>query len=397
MTRHRLIACGIAALSSALFASFAHAASGHITLRTDCSDATVTCYTTVAQVVNHFWGGGTVPTANNPGLVDVGPGIHTGTITCSGASNGYVNFRGLSRASTVVSGSPSAFDIDGCVSIRVNNLAAEGTEQAVSWKGLGSSSWHDVDLRSPGGTNGAAWRSDCDGSSGMATHNFYKSTMTSTGGAGEQRAAVFECARVDFYAGSVLAETASGGGLASAIGIEVGDDTDVDVFGAVVGVRAASDLAPTSGELVGVAVETAGDFQMHGGSIEAIGSSAQTTALDAVGLRVDGGTGNANSTAFRMDARSGGQSIRLESLNSGVIEAPMLWPPALEPPDVITEPGQDLFVETNCAANGDCGTWTSSHLETHLMIYTPACTGTGLFEGPWFNVATGACRGVLVP
>jgi hypothetical protein len=46
--------------------------------------------------------------------------------------------------------------------------------------------------------------------------------------------------------------------------------------------------------------------------------------------------------------------------------------------------GLDLFVEGDCAPNGDC----SGGPDPHLMIYDDRCQ----VDGPWFDTVTGACR-----
>jgi hypothetical protein len=46
-------------------------------------------------------------------------------------------------------------------------------------------------------------------------------------------------------------------------------------------------------------------------------------------------------------------------------------------------------VETHCDASGDCD---GAGTQTHLMVYNEDCA----VDGPWFNTATRACRGVLV-
>jgi hypothetical protein len=53
--------------------------------------------------------------------------------------------------------------------------------------------------------------------------------------------------------------------------------------------------------------------------------------------------------------------------------------------------GQDLFVETDCAAGtctASCGPGGSG-CEPHLMIRRKACEGAG---GPWWDTDTKACR-----
>lgn len=88
-------------------------------------------------------------------------------------------------------------------------------------------------------------------------------------------------------------------------------------------------------------------------------------------------------TAFALTPGSGGTRTRLDGPH---IHSPFQWPAGTTPPALASQAGQDLFVETDCEADGDCdGTGDQSH----LMVYDTSCG-----SDPWRNVNTNACRNV---
>ena len=52
--------------------------------------------------------------------------------------------------------------------------------------------------------------------------------------------------------------------------------------------------------------------------------------------------------------------------------------------------GEDIFVETDCASDGDCD---GAGTETHPMIYSEDACPTE----HWFDTVTGRCRGDTGP
>ena len=87
--------------------------------------------------------------------------------------------------------------------------------------------------------------------------------------------------------------------------------------------------------------------------------------------------------------------MRLSQANGGVLLAPFLWAPRTSPPQSSLSPlfsldGQDLYVETDCNAAGDCDAGGN---RSHMMVLDNAC-GDGTLDsgGPWRNASTGDCR-----
>ncbi|HIG00925.1 MAG TPA: hypothetical protein EYQ66_06415 [Myxococcales bacterium] len=59
-----------------------------------------------------------------------------------------------------------------------------------------------------------------------------------------------------------------------------------------------------------------------------------------------------------------------------------------------SEHGQDLFVETDCDANGTCA---GAGNEPHQMIYAGEVCATGGSDDPWFDSVEGECRALTQP
>jgi len=91
-------------------------------------------------------------------------------------------------------------------------------------------------------------------------------------------------------------------------------------------------------------------------------------------------------------------SYRVYEESGGISQTPLLWQSGPRPPmssteenKIISVDGQDLFVETDCKANGDCS--SGDGMEAHLMVYNNSvCTSP---TNPWLDTATGRCRNVV--
>ena len=92
-------------------------------------------------------------------------------------------------------------------------------------------------------------------------------------------------------------------------------------------------------------------------------------------------------------ACAGVENTRAWAYNGATIQAPFLWQSGSMPPAGTTEAttlwvedGRDLYVETDCNADGNCAGGT----ESHLMVSNPTlCISPG---DPWLDTVTGRCR-----
>ncbi len=97
-------------------------------------------------------------------------------------------------------------------------------------------------------------------------------------------------------------------------------------------------------------------------------------------------------TAHNISVASDATPYRVLNLNSNSrLESPFNWGAMPMPPKstddtnvLISEPGQDIFIETDCTKEGSC--FDGAGDESHLMVYSDKC------RGGWFNTVTGACR-----
>lgn len=99
-------------------------------------------------------------------------------------------------------------------------------------------------------------------------------------------------------------------------------------------------------------------------------------------------------TVWTLKAGTGAGLFRVLGSAGSDVQAPYLWSSGPFPPAAGSESnvlfsadGQDVFVETDCGATGDCNAGGD---QTHTMIYNGAMCGG---PDPWFDVATGRCRG----
>jgi hypothetical protein len=148
---------------------------------------------------------------------------------------------------------------------------------------------------------------------------------------------------------------------------------EAHVYGGVIRLVVDED-SNTSKPTTGIAVKATGpgEVHIHGTGIDVISPlDTNVIALQAV----NGGTIHANGTAYNMSTGTGGTITRILN-QGGSISAPYVWKQDSIPPDIASENGADMIVDT-------------SGSQPHLLIYSDNCSGTG---GPWFDVVTHACR-----
>ncbi|MGH0033036.1 MAG: hypothetical protein ACQGVC_24870 [Myxococcota bacterium] len=371
------------------------AAASVIRVETACS-TTPDCFETIAEA--HAWTWTTrnpAPSASAPLLWEIGPGTWDETWSCP-SGGGHVSVRGAGRGVTIISGDPSgspreAGTAEDCENLDFSKLTFRSEDWGFRWKGTGSSSWKDVGIESvSGGTTSAAWAEvDCSPSpAAKPTHYFFNSRVAlfdSAGGAHPAAAWLGGCSDAWFHGGQILAELRDAAVSPAMSAIRLQGDASLRVFGTSVDALATPEAGVQAGVLMGVDAGAAGNrFEMHAGAIRARSQAAGT--VHVIGVATSGGHVDTIDTAFVVEPSGAGIATRL---SQPAFASPFMWPADTAPPPLTQSvDGQDLFVEIDCASDGNCD---AGGYEAHLMVMNPAECGSA---DPWFDTVTGRCRNV---
>jgi hypothetical protein len=398
-------------------------------LRTDCTGI-ANCATTMHELLDWTWDT-RQPSASNPLLVDIGPGeflihqqyilpnsniLNTPRSLCK--DNGFVTFRGAGRDTTVIGGVgksvglsfdvgtryPSTMSIANCENLTFEDmtirsgLAIDGIEETagngILWTGGGSSVWTNVGVEAAG----YGWIDVCDASGDVGEHKWFASSIKSGPGGYYNVGYASMCGDNSFYGGEIIAKKdgilpTSGTLLGAAA---VSNNGNIAIYGALVRAINPADGAAQFGTYSSSSVFSAhggllskdgGTIHMHGGIVSVRSESNLNSSV--YGLVVDGtGTIHTPDTAFGLKASGTGQVTRIVDISTNA-KSPFQWPPSATPPAINSLTGSDTFIETDCAADGNCDSGTNTH--PHLMIHDQSCNNG---NDPWFNSTLGACRGV---
>lgn len=346
----------------------------------------------------------------------------------------------------------SGFFAYDCVNLSVSDLTVRGTRYGAAWAGGGNSTWTDVDmdLYPTLGSANSAWFGQCDSAipesetwdgcvdpippyvngRDRPVHFYHGVRVRGFGGVSGLFGAAFveDCAENWFYGGEISFHITNPAmtGLYLNAGIllrEHSNHSSGDFRGFGTNISVIADVPPlSSSRLVGVRVEEAdstqdrdgnpdkrAQFHLHGGILTVQNRSGSTNRV--VGIEVDGvdptappGQGSAFAhtveSAFDISTVGLGPVVRLSQSRGGVVLAPYLWAPRTSPPASALYPlfsldGQDLYVETDCDAAGDCGSegGGGGGNQSQLMVLDNSCgDGTLASGGPWRNASTGECR-----
>jgi hypothetical protein len=352
------------------------------------------------------------PSAAAPLFVDIGPGefkqfVCNGTPSTPGTGpiRGFVTLRGSGREQTILKGTVQGARIIDCKNLSFIDIGIQGAKYGVYWTGSegGSSSWSNVDIVGLG-TNPSVgiigWADAlCAGQSTRSVHYFHGSrirAMQASGTSPYTWAIASMCAENWIFGGEILIDL-SGSALASnqkwsAVWIDGGL---VEAFGTAI--RASVRESASSPDVAGVHILNDGAashtvapvaFHSHGANFGLKVTSAAT--VDVVAIRAaDDVHVHSPGTAYALTPGGAGKAIRVQ-VGSGtpMIEAPYHWSADTAPPllssSYASKNGEDLFVETDCDANGCSGTGN----QPHLMIYSTTCPTSN----PWWDVARNMCR-----
>jgi hypothetical protein len=371
----------------------------------------VDCFEDIASLQLQLWGGSAPrATADSPKRVEIGAGDFAGPLVCNGA--GFVSFRGAGRNRTriVVSDPGPAFGfhailVTDCDSLEFQDLSVVAEDApllniGVQWKGGGSSTWTNVDMK---GRYAGWYDNECSGDPAAppeGEHRFFGVNIVS-GWIGYYA----ECGATWMYGSEVRIDVGyadlANPSDSTHKAVAVAHRGDVRIYGSAirVGGSAVHSASRAIGVMVGPSFNTGtplgaghgnGTFHMHGGVIVVDTSGAP--GVDALGMLVDdnGGTGHAMGhtpdTAFMLKASPGATVTRLAG--TGQAMSPFLWQSGSTEPvgGLASLTGQDLFVETDCDDTGDCSGSGTPPLQPHLMIYSASCASR------WFDTVTRDCR-----
>jgi len=185
------------------------------------------------------------------------------------------------------------------------------------------------------------------------------------------------------------------------VGVEAGSQGRVEIYGSSVKVivpanadpnivfsnQSPSGSIPTYGQGGLLAID-GGIIHMHGGIIS-VRHERDDADSSVFGARTDGTASviHTPDTAYGMKAGGNGVIARIMT-SGGIVMAPFQWPQGDTPPDITSENGADMFVETDCSISGVCDNVPTNEQIPHMMIYNANCS-TG---GRWFDTSMNQCR-----
>lgn len=370
-------------------------------VRKDCTDV-ANCFQTMADLTDWIWNIGFpaefrtfAPDADDPLLVSVGPGEFD-PFVCENTDpdptkRGYITLRGSGREQTILADDAGdGVAVRNCQDLSFIDIGMRGGDHGVFWNGGGSSSWSNTDMVATGAvplSSAQGWYDACDGQSPVGGIHYFHSSRVRAAGVGTNYVSPFtsNCGENWFFGGEILADVSGSAGNVWLV--TVIQQGDVRLFGTAVRGR----ILP-GGSVVnyrGVFVDLGAKFHSHG-SIINVSAEGATVNTDVYGLVVGffgAAFAHTPGTTWVLKPGLAGSATRIQTIASGAVaHSPFLWQSGTTPPDISSQTGSDLFVETDCDTGGCVSVGTPP--EPHLLIYSNACT----VAGPWFDVVTGGCR-----
>lgn len=386
-------------------------------VKKDCG-STPDCFTTTNDMTK-WLNNIRKPNQFAPLVVDIGPGTFAGIgLICAPVNPeviGYVSIRGAGRGITQIDSGPGfGMVFDRCDSISVQDLTTRGS-LAVLWQKGGSSNWNNVEMV---GTR-AAWYDSIDGGGAtcpqedIGNHNFFASTFRAENlGFPGLADAFFNACGDNWIRGSeiflhVNAESPEPGSLNQGV-LSKGAGNQVRLYGSNVRVITDADAGVSPSVQYGFSARQGGTIHFHGGEIVVRNENAANNG-DVVSVWADGAGSRVHvvEVSYGLLPAGTGTATRVLTTNGGVANAPFQWPSSVLPPTpgdatgtkhLISEQGQDMYVETDCVSGTDSTSGCDSGAvgnEPHLMIYDTSCAIGS--SGPWFDTVTNQCRGYVFP
>jgi hypothetical protein len=350
----------------------------------------------------------------NPLVVDIGPGDFAAVDplgeSCA-VGKGYITYRGAGRERTRIVANPggifeTAVLVWGCTKLGFDDMTLVGRRYGVIWFSNGSSVWSGVDVEvGKPGDNNVGWQEEICVAGDGGEHYLFNTRLRISAQAANNVGYSAPCAKNWLYGSEidVVGQATLAGNVHFAAAIASGQG-EIQAFGSLIRARSEQGTAATYNAAspgTGVAAVRVGKdlfgndvgggtFHAHGSNLAA--NASTTTGQNATTLDVaaDATQVHTFETSFVATPGSGGISRRVASAEGLVphLQAPFLWHAGTAPPVGESVEGLDLYVETDCAANGNCNGGGS---EAHLMVYNAANCGS---TNPWFDTVTGRCRNV---
>ncbi|MDH5649494.1 MAG: hypothetical protein OEY67_07530 [Gammaproteobacteria bacterium] len=378
-----------------------------IQLRKNCNAGGVqldNCFTSLVDTLEWLWGidpakthRSPIPSKTDPVIVDIGPGLfyvptpeNAGDVGAFCDQRGFVTFRGAGREHSIISAADGAtgygLAINNCTSLSFQDLTIDTKDTffGILWTGDGNSSYSNIELIG----NGQLWY-DLNCTTGNSKHYWTSSKLTAKTNPDTfpiANAYTSTCAETWFFGSEITAIGTRNNAKVIAIDVSSGI---VHVYGS--NIRALSDPGIATSNIIAVqSFSNLGEVHIHGTGIDAISTdNNNVVALKALSE----GNIHASETSYVLKS-NGGTKTRVVT-DGGVINAPFNWGPRTEPPAIISVSGADTYIETDCLKDQKCS-WKPDPLPQneypHMMVYRPACTGTGADQGPWYDTVTMECR-----
>lgn len=366
-----------------------------VLLRKSCTEngnVVDNCFTSMSTLTTWIWN------ARRPGqtsgrtplMVDVGPGLFSGSFTCDGRADddasasgvqhrGHVTIRGAGVNNSVLEDDQAVVTL-ACENLVFENMTFRSTspEQGVSNVG-GNTTWNHVELSA----RNYAWN-DGIGDGECSTreipkgkHIWNNSRILATSGQWGTIAYYNHCDDALFLGSEINAEATS-----NALGVKrnVAIFTyggNIRIYGGAIRVLSGPGIVADGALGASVAVLTArpeAEVHIHGTGIDMI--SADPNPLRAFYMG-QGGMIHANGAAYMMRTGAGArvERIYLEPESPmPMVMAPYLWEPMATPPNIYSLTGQDTVVVTQTADE-----------KPHTLVYAESCATR------WFDNNTNDC------
>ncbi len=354
-------------------------------LKNDCTGVQ-DCFSTVPDLVT-WLDTQRFPDANNPLLINIGPGRFKGPFQC--INHTHITLRGSGRSNSIIYGDKSfipgnvlfapGMNLKNCDNLNVTDLKVEGEYGAVWWDGSGETNWVDVDLEA----GGRGWYEfgNCDPS--VTKHTWFNSRIISTPYVTSSVAYSSFCGEALFHHSELSAYATSTGtnglgwGDLRALWVQGGT---TNFFGGRLKTVATSPPISALAAFESVRAKN-GKANLMNTSIEIVSSIDHPVSVLCA---ESGGSITAISSAYIIPDTT--QQVTRIDLSGGSIDASFHWGARTIPPNIVSVTGADRYTETDCSNNG-CQTLGTT---PHSMIYNQDCT----ISGPWFDTITTKCRGL---
>lgn len=387
---------------------FQSAISGqNLTVRSACAGAS-DCYEDLTSAAAAAFSSAS---STNPVSVDIGPGTFVLGAGPFCKDSGYVSFKGNGRENTIITGVTATHAPTGGVNVKftmkivnctklsfqdltIYNHTDEGQSGGILWSGSGDSSWSNVLVD----VDHVGWW-DLPGD--FSEHYWFGSAILAIGYKNwYYRTAIYsESALTWFYGGDLagISNQTNSPGIYNIATVRAIGSGDIRLFGTSVRAAQNTPLATntdTTGTFAVYGLRADGseaEIHAHGSVVNVFSATASEETAGCANIRATaGGKVHTPGTAYVSRCENGNTASRIYASSNADVDAPFNWGSGDNPPlSILSQSGQDMFVEIDCEAS-DCHP-TAAGTSTHLLVYNPNCNIIG--HGPWFDINMNNCRG----